>query len=817
MDYKSKLKQLTLREQANMLTGADRWHTAAVNHLGIPDIMVSDGPTGLRKEESLGKSITAVCYPSATAMAASWDKDLLTKVGETLAEECLANRLSVLLGPGINIKRSPLCGRNFEYYSEDPVLAGELAASYINGVQSRGVGTSLKHFAANSTEIKRMKADSIVDERALHEIYLKGFEIAVKKAQPWTIMAAYNKVNGNYCTQSKYLLTDTLRNDWGFEGLVVSDWSATHDRVAALKAGLDLEMPGSGYYNTSKIIAAYQRGELKDEVETSAGRVLDLVDKALPAMMKPKPSFSMPEHHDIAAEVASQCAVLLKNDGKVLPLKKDAKIAVIGARAKEPIVQGCGSAQINSFCVVSPMQAFENEGLQVTYAAGYDVKQPNYADGALLREAVSTAKNADVALVFVTSAPVDVAEGVDRKTMQLPESMNALVEAVAKENANTVVVLTTGSSVEIPWADKPAAILQTYLAGEGYGTALTNLLLGKVNPSGKLPESYPKSYKDTACPNYYQPDENRNLIYKDSIFVGYRYYEKAKTEVLYPFGYGLSYTTFDYSDLSITRERGSKVYTVSLKVTNTGDCAGAEVVQMYLGMAGQSLVYRAEKELKGFTKVYLEPGETKEVTFTFGREELQYWSMKLDKWVVETGTYTVSVGASSADIRLTEEVSIKSKDNLDAEYDWYEIAPHYFHADIAHVSDEEFYDVLGYDLRDYLPDRSDDRITKDSTIDDATATKSGRALNKGINYLCDKLPLPDGYGEMARETILGYPLSRFPSMTGGLVSDEAINGLVHLLNSDRPVEALQICARGIPSTVKNVVVPKVKSKLSQGK
>ena len=817
MAYKDLTKQLSLREQANMLTGADWWHTAPVNRLGIPSIMVSDGPTGLRKEVSFGKSITAVCYPSATAMASSWDKDLMTKVGETLGEECLANRLAVLLGPGINIKRSPLCGRNFEYYSEDPVLAGELAASYINGVQSKGVGTSLKHYAANSTEVRRMVADSIVDERALREIYLKGFEIAVKKAQPWTIMAAYNKVNGNYCTQSKYLLNDVLRDDWGFEGLVVSDWTATHDRVAALKAGMDLEMPSTGAYNTAKITAAYRAGELKDEIETSAGRVLGLVDKALPAMKAAAPTFSMLDHHDLAADVAAQCAVLLKNDNKVLPLKKDAKIAVIGERAENPIVQGCGSAQINSFSVVSPMQAFKNAGLNVTYAQGYDIKLPDTDNTVLTKEAVAAAEAADVALVFVTSAPVDVAEGTDRKTMKLPSSMNNLVEAVAAANKNTVVVLTTGSAVEIPWADKPAAILQTYLAGEGYGTALTKVLFGEVNPSGKLPETYPKAYEDTACPDLYKPDENRNLIYKDSIFVGYRYYDTAKVDVLYPFGYGLSYTTFDYSDLKVTREAGAKEYTVTLNVTNTGDVAGAEVVQMYLGRASQSLVYRPAKELKGFTKVYLEPGETKEVTFTFGREELQYWSIKLDKWVVEGGAYDVMIGASSADIRLSEEVAVKSKDSLADEYDWYEIAPHYFKADIARVSDEEFYDVLGYDLTEYLPDKSDDRIGWDSTLEDAKNTsKTGKLINTAINAM-EKLPLSEEMVELVKESVLGYPIGRFAPVSSGILSDTMIEGLIHLLNSDEVGESLKIMARGVPATVKNVVMPKISAKIHNGK
>lgn len=820
MKYSSWIKQLSVREQASLLGGADFWHTVPMDRCGIPSVMLSDGPTGLRKMNGI-RTIKSVCYPSATAAAASFDKDALHRLGETLGEECLQERVSVLLGPGINIKRSPLCGRNFEYYSEDPVLAGELAANYIDGVQSKGVGTSMKHFAANSTEIARMLADSIVDERALHEIYLRGFEIAVRKAQPWTIMAAYNKVNGAYCTENKYLLTDILRGKWGFEGLVVSDWTAVSDRVAALKAGLDLEMPGAGNYSIDKLAKAYRAGEITDDdLQTSATRVLDLVDKALPALKTAAPKFSKDEHHQVARELAAGCPVLLKNGGNVLPLKASDRVAVIGARAKNPLIQGAGSAQINTWKVDTPWQALERELQNLSYAEGYSLTSPDNVNAGLTADAVAAAKAAEKVLLFVSSRPEDACEGTDRADMKLPAAMNALVAAVCEANPNTAVILTTGSAVELPWADCPDAILQTYLLGEAFGTALADLLMGRVSPSGKLPESYPKAYEDTPCPECYQPDKNLNLIYKESIFVGYRYYEKSGTAVQYPFGYGLSYTTFAYSNLALTTKKfnaddeGAKLV-VKFDVTNTGSVDGAEAPQIYVAAPTDSLVPRPCKELKEFTKVFLKAGETKTVTVILDKSAFEYFSAEMDRWAVEPGTYGILVGSSSADIRLEENISVTSADDLSYEADYRSLTPAYYAGNIRAVDEEEFLDVLGYDLNDYLPDPEDRRLTKANCIAQAAHTKHGAAVNNVLGKGFDMVPLPASLKAMARDTILYVPINKMVATSRGLLSDDMADAVAHYLNDGSLSETVKVFALGTPATLKNLLWPWLRKRMAK--
>ncbi len=820
MKYSSWIKQLSVREQASLLGGADFWHTVPMDRCGIPSVMLSDGPTGLRKMNGV-RTIKSVCYPSATAAAASFDKDALRRLGETLGEECLHERVSVLLGPGINIKRSPLCGRNFEYYSEDPVLAGELAASYIDGVQSKGVGTSLKHFAANSTEIARMLADSIVDERALHEIYLRGFEIAVRKAQPWTIMAAYNKVNGAYCTENKYLLTDILRGKWGFEGLVVSDWTAVNDRVAALKAGLDLEMPGAGNYSIDKLAKAYRAGEITDDdLQTSVTRVLNLVEKATPTLKAFAPDFSKADHHQVARELAAGCPVLLKNGGNVLPLKTTDRVAVIGARAKNPIIQGSGSAQINSWKVDTPWQALEREFPNLTYAAGYSLSNPDNPVESLTAEAVSTAKAAEKVLLFVSCRPEDACEGTDRVDMKLPDAMNAIVAAVCEANPNTAVILTTGSAVELPWTDCPDAILQTYLLGEAFGTALADILLGRVSPSGKLPESYPMAYEDTPCPECYQPDENMNLQYKESIFVGYRYYEKSGTPVRYPFGYGLSYTTFEYSNLAMTTrkfnadEEGAKLV-VKFDITNTGSVDGAEAAQVYVSAPTDSLVPRPCKELKEFTKVFLKAGETKTVTVILDKSAFEYFSAEMDRWAVEPGTYTLQIGSSSADIRLSQNLTVLSSDDLSYEADYRSLTPAYYAGNIRAVDEEEFFDVLGYDLYDYLPDPEDRRLTKANCIAQASHTKHGAMINSGFTRFIDLVPLPANLKAMARDSVLYAPINKMVATSRGLLSDDMADAVAHYLNDGSLTETVKVFAMGTPATLKNLVWPWLRKRMAK--
>ena len=811
MEYELSVKKMTLREQVSFLTGKDFWHTASVDRLVVPSVMVSDGPTGLRKSVGL-KTVQATCFPSAAAIASAWDKEGTKAFGKKLGDQCRAERLSVLLGPGICIKRSPLCGRNFEYYSEDPFLAGTLAANYINGVQSKGVGTSLKHFAANSTEDFRFKADSIVDERALREIYLRGFEIAVRHAQPWTIMMAYNKINGTYCTENSYLMTDILRKEWGFEGLTVSDWMATADRVKALKAGLDLEMPGTGNYSIDKVTKAYRAGEVsQEEIETSARRVLNLVDKASVALSEPAPEWDRRADHKYAIELAKKCPVLLKNDNNVLPFKKTDKVAIIGARAKQPLVQGGGSSHINAFAIDDPYTAFQNLGMDITYADGYDLTMLDETNMGLVNEACEVAKAADKVLLFVSCSDMDVQEGFDHDNMDLPAAMNALVTNVADVSDNVAVILSTGSSVVLPWADKVGAILQTYLLGEGFGSALPALVLGEVSPSGKLAETYPKALEDVPCLKDFKVDANKNLRYRESIFVGYRYYDTAEKEVAYPFGYGLSYAKFEYSDLKVVKADNGKV-AVCFNIKNVGSMKADEIAQLYVGATFASKVYRARKELKEFARVSLEPGETKNVELTLDRCAFEYYSTDLDKWVVEPGTYSIMIGASSRDIRLTADVDIDYGDDLAGEADYADFAPHYFKANIGEVSDVEFYNVLGYDLDEFLPDPTDRRLTQADAIGDATESKPGRAINGAFNALMGIPGIPENMKKLVVESATTIPINRLVHTSKGVFSDTMADGLVHLLNGGSLIDTAKLFALGLPSSAKALVVPFIKKR-----
>ncbi len=815
MEFELSVKKMTLREQISFLTGKDFWHTAALDRLGIPPLLLSDGPTGLRKMKGFG-NITAICYPSAAAIASSWDKEGTKAFGEKLGDECRAERVSVLLGPGVNIKRSPLCGRNFEYYSEDPFLAGTLAANYINGVQSKGVGTSMKHFAANSTEDFRFKADSIVDERALREIYLRGFEIAVRHAQPWTIMMAYNKINGKYCTENSWLMTDVLRGEWGFQGLTVSDWTATADRVRGLKAGLDLEMPGAGYYTVQKVAKAYRAGEVSaEEIETGARRVLNLVDKAAEGhLSEAAPAWDKEADHAYAVELAKKCPVLLKNDNQLLPFSKDDKIAIIGARAKKPLIKGGGSSSVNAYKVDTPYNAFEFRGLDLSYADGYDLTMLDEVKPTLLEEAAEVAKAADKVLLFVSCSDMDVQEGFDHVNMDLPVAMNALVEKVADVNKNVAVILSTGSAVILPWADKVGAILQTYLLGEGFGAALPSLVLGEVSPSGKLAETYPKSMRDLACAKDLKVDNDLNLKYRESIFVGYRYFDTAEKEVAYPFGFGLSYSKFAYSDLKVVRTADEKV-AVCFNITNAGDMKADEIAQVYVGAKFPSKVYRARKELKEFARVSLEPGETAKVELTLDKCAFEYFSVDLDKWVIEPGKYSIMVGASSRDIRLTEDIDISSADDLSKEADYADFAPHYFKANIAEVSDVEFCNVLGYDLDEYLPDRTDSRLTAEDAIADAVASKTGRKINGYIDMVNSIPGVPDAYKKLVTESVKTMPLNRMVQVSRGIFSDNMAAGLVTLLNDGSPMDMVKLFALGVPDTLKAVGMPALQKRAAK--
>ncbi len=666
MNVKELISQMTLEEKAGLCSGSDFWHLKGVERLGIPEIMVSDGPHGLRKQDleadhlGINNSIKAVCFPTGAALACSFDTALIQEMGAALGEECQAEGVAVILGPGNNIKRSPLCGRNFEYFSEDPYLAGMMAGHHILGVQSQGIGTSLKHFAANSQEDRRMTADSQIDERTLREIYLTNFELAVKIGKPWTVMCSYNKVNGTYAADNHRLLTEILRDEWGFDGIVVSDWGAVNERVPGLKAGMDLEMPASGGVNDALIVQAVQDGTLDEKVlDTTVERILTLIDRYL-SHKKPDASYSKEAHHQLARKIAGQCMVLLKNDG-ILPLDKKAKVAFIGKFAQAPRYQGGGSSHINSFRVESAMDA--KGDLDVIYAPGYDTAA-DVVDEALIAGAVEAARMAQVAVLFVGLPDAFESEGFDRKHMDMPACQNALIDAVTAVQPNTVVVLHHGSPVTMPWADKVRGILDVYLGGQAVGAATLDVLYGDVNPSGKLAESVPYQVEDN--PSYlFYPGEVDDVPYREGVFVGYRYYDAKKMPVRYPFGYGLSYTTFEYSGLTLDKKEmeDTDTLTVRVKVKNTGSRAGKETVQLYVRDC-QSTMRRPDKELKGFAKVELAPGEEKEAVFTLDKRAFAYYSTRIQDWHVETGDFAILIGRSSRDIVLEDTVRVRSTRRL---------------------------------------------------------------------------------------------------------------------------------------------------------
>ncbi|MBW9109089.1 glycoside hydrolase family 3 C-terminal domain-containing protein [Microbacterium ureisolvens] len=658
--------ELTLEEKASLTSGASFWHTKSVDRVGVPAIMVTDGPHGLRKQREggdhlgIGDSVPATCFPPAVGLGSSWDIDLVHRVGEALGTETSIENVGVLLGPGINIKRSPLCGRNFEYLSEDPIVSGVLGAAIVRGIQSKGVGTSLKHFAANNQENDRMRSSSDVDPRPLREIYLRGFQRVVEDAQPWTVMCSYNRINGVYASEDPWLLTRVLRDEWGFEGLVVSDWGAVNERVPGLAAGMDLEMPSSNGVTDAQIVAAVRDGSLVESaVDVAAGRVLDLVRKATEGAGAVAGPLDVDAHHALAREAAGRSIVLLKNDGDLLPLAKDAKIAVIGEFAEKPRYQGAGSSMINPTRLDSALEEIRAlTAGEVAYAQGFSnaLEVADEQTSALRDEAVAAASVSDVVVLFLGLPARLESEGYDREDIDLPAAQLHLVDAVLAANPNTVVVLSNGGVVALPFADRVPAILEAWLLGQAGGAATADVLFGDVNPSAKLTETIPMRLEDT--PAFLDfPGEFSHTRYGEGLFVGYRWYDARRLEVAFPFGHGLSYTTFSYTDAAAQVDANGDVE-VTVAVTNTGDRAGREVVQVYTSLNGSS-VQRAPRELKAFASVALEPGETQVVTLTVRRKDLAYWDIRPGRWVVEGGEYTIDVAASSRDIRSSVTVAVE--------------------------------------------------------------------------------------------------------------------------------------------------------------
>lgn len=659
------VKDLTLEEKASLTSGGDAWHLQGVEAKGIPGYMITDGPHGLRKslasstgETDLDNSVPATCFPPAAGLSSSWNPELIHKVGEAMAEECIQEKVAVILGPGVNIKRNPLGGRCFEYWSEDPYLAGHEAVGIVAGVQSKGVGTSLKHFAANNQETDRLRVDARISQRALREIYLPAFEHIVKTAQPWTIMCSYNRINGVHSAQNHWLLTDVLRDEWGFEGIVMSDWGADHDRVASLNAGLNLEMPPS--YTDDQIVYAARDGRIAPaQLDRMAQGMIDLINKARAAMSIDGYRFDVDAHDEVAHQAAIESIVLLKNDDAILPLNADPaaarKIAVIGEFARTPRYQGGGSSHITPTKMTSFLDALAERGIKADFAPGFTLDlEP--ADPALESEAVETAKNADVVLMFLGLPEAAESEGFDRDTLDMPAKQIALLEQVAAANQNVVVVLSNGSVVSVaPWAKNAKGILESWLLGQSGGPALADVIFGQVSPSGKLAQSIPLDISDDPSMLNW-PGEEGHVDYGEGVFVGYRYYDTYGKAVDYPFGYGLSYATFEIADVAAAKT-GANTATVTATVTNTSDVDAAETVQVYVA-PGKADVARPKHELKGFTKVFLKAGESKTVTIDLDERAFAYWSEKYNDWHVEAGEYAIEVGVSSRDIADTVAVAL---------------------------------------------------------------------------------------------------------------------------------------------------------------
>ena len=658
--FSVKAADLTLAEQASLTSGGTFWHTKPISRVGLPAIMVSDGPHGLRKQPGtgdhlgVGQSVPATCFPPAAGLASSWDTDLLKRVGIALGHEAAIENVGVVLGPGINIKRSPLCGRNFEYFSEDPLVAGYLGAAMVQGIQSQGVGTSLKHFAANNQENERMRVSADIDPRPLREIYLRGFEKVVKTAQPWTVMCSYNKVNGEYASENKWLLTDVLRKEWGFEGLVISDWGAVNDRVKGLPAGLDLEMPTSGGRNDQLLVDAVRDGRLPAEkLEIAADRVLDLVRKATAISGEDQGTLDVDGHHALAKEAAGRSIVLLKNENDILPLNPTSNIAVIGAFAETPRYQGAGSSKINPTRLDAALPFIQNMASgNITYSPGFSLD--GVSEAGLREAAIDAAKSAEVAVLFLGLPPEYESEGFDRTNMDLPSDQLELLDAVLGVNPNVVVVLSNGSVVALPFADRVPAIVEAWLLGQAGGAATADMLFGVINPSGKLTETIPLRLADN--PAYLDGDgDDLHVRYGEGIFVGYRWYDGRELEVTYPFGHGLSYTTFEYGEASVSTSANG--IEVRVPITNKGTRDGREVTQVYVSLPGSTL-HRAPRELKAFTSVQVRAGETCEAVMNIPRGDLAYWNVRTDSWIVEGGDYLVEVGASSRDLRTFATVAI---------------------------------------------------------------------------------------------------------------------------------------------------------------
>lgn len=781
MKYKEIINQLTLEEKASLMSGKDFWQTQDIARFNIPSIFLSDGPHGLRKQAvaadnlGLNESLKATCFPTASAIASSWNLELGKQIGEALGKESISQKVHVLLGPGINIKRNPLCGRNFEYFSEDPYLAGKFGAAYIQGIQSQGISGCLKHFACNSQELRRMNVDSVVDERALREIYLTNFEIAIKEGKPLTIMSSYNPVNGDYSNQNQHICNDILRGEWNYKGVMVSDWGGEDDRVKGLLANNELEMPFTAGDTNKDIVDAVKSGKLPMEVlDNCVDRLLDLAfttDKNLNAHPN---DADLDKNHELAIKAAEESIVLLENHHNVLPLKKETKVAFIGKFIEQPRYQGAGSSQVNPTRLDKTLDIINEYGLNyLGYEPGFNLNGKKNKN--LIKKAVNLAKNAETIVLYLGLDELSEAEGIDRVNMKLPQNQLDLFDELYKLDIPIVVCLSCGSAVEIPFAKKCYGLLHNHLTGQGSARAVLNVLTGRVNPSGKLSESYPYFYNNYAGYNYFHKNPN-TAEYRESIYVGYRYYEKNHIDVLYPFGYGLSYTTFEYRDLVLSKDG------VRFKLKNTGNVKGKEVAQMYIGLS-KSKIFRARKELKGFLKVELEPGEEKELFIPFDEYSFRYFNVKTNKWEIEKGDYSISVGGSSKDIWLKERLHQEGTTDV-LPYDETKLKD-YFDGKVKNVPNDQFVTLLGRPIPNGKLDfhkRKRIIVNYYTTVEQLRYARgwTGRFFAWAIRFAI-KILNP----KTANTLIMGVyhqPMRGLSRMTGGAIHWDQLEGLITMFN-----------------------------------
>jgi beta-glucosidase len=781
MKYKELIEEMTLEEKASLMSGKDFWQTQNIDRLGISSMFLADGPHGIRKQAvasdklGLNEGIPATCFPTAATVANSWNVELGEKIGEYLGEEAVAQKVNVLLGPGVNMKRNPLCGRNFEYFSEDPYLAGKMAAGYIRGIQSHGISACVKHFAVNNQEERRMSIDTILDERTLREIYLTAFEIAVKEGNTKTLMTSYNKLNGTYTNENMHLMQDILRQEWDYKGVVVTDWGGSNDRVAGLLAGNELEMPTTAGETDQEIIEAIRSGKIKEEVlDVCVDRLLELIFTTEEAYKKQHVEFDIEKHHRVAQKAAEESIVLLKNEDHILPLKFGKKVAVIGDFAKDARYQGAGSSIVNPTILDHTLNCFEESGIvSIGFEPGFERYGKN--NGEKVSNACLLAEKADVVLLYIGLDEVTEADGLDRQSMRIPANQVDLLNALYKVNPNIVAILSCGSAVEMPWIDKVKGLIHGYLGGQAGARSILRVLSGDVNPSGKLAESYPVRYEDT--PSFLNfSGKEATVEYRESVYIGYRYYDTANVDVLFPFGFGLSYTTFEYSDIEVTKDG------VTLKLTNSGRVAGMEIAQLYIGCKSDE-IFRPKRELKGFVKVFINAGETKTVTIPFDDKTFRYFNVKTNRWEIEEAEYEVMVGSSSADIRLTDTIFVEGT-GAPLPYDKAKL-PSYYSGKANQVSVEEFENLIGHKVPVPTWDRTKP-LGYNDTIAQCQYAKGlfGRISYHGVvfahRYL-RKIGKRDT-ANLIMMSIYHMPFRGIARMTGGVVNMPMLDGILMMVN-----------------------------------